>query len=193
MREVSHVFDLPFNSSVPRPGCSTIKVKWEPPSEGWVKLNSDGSVKSGSQAVCGGLIRNMHGTFMAEFSCNLGTCTIMQAELRCILHGVALARNKGVRNLLIEADYSSAILMLDNGCDAVHPCAPLLHDIKRVLSEFDCVKWSHVFREANYCADRPADYGHSLDWGTHYFEQIPPFISLALFSNISGTLFDRVV
>lgn len=112
----------------------------------------------------------------------------MQAELRGILHGVHLARNKGVPNLLIETDFSSTIFLLDHGCDTNHPCSPLLHDIKRVLSEFDCVKWSHIFIEAT-----SYDHGHSLDWGIHYFEQAPSYISLALVSDISGTLFDRVL
>lgn len=65
VKEISYVFESPLSILSSSPGCSLIKVKWNPPPEGWFKLNSDGSVRSGlSQAACGGLLRSMHGNFI---------------------------------------------------------------------------------------------------------------------------------
>lgn len=44
-------------------------------------------------------------------------------------------------------------------------------------SSFLCVRWSHIFREANSCADALVNYGHSLGWDNHVFNKVPYFLS----------------
>ncbi|KAK9128967.1 hypothetical protein Syun_017764 [Stephania yunnanensis] len=55
---------------------------WEPPSMGWVKLNSDGVVRQDdSIAGAGGLARDDKGSFMWGFSVNIGKCLLLTAKL----------------------------------------------------------------------------------------------------------------
>lgn len=160
---------------------------------GWIKLNSDGSVRNGGrQASCGGLLRNELGHFLDEFSCNLGSCTIMQAKLLGILHGLLLAKSRSVDHLFIEADSKSAIHFLDGDCDIRHPCATIIYDIKKLLNWFLKVIWKHAYREANCCADILADHVHYVHLGVHTFNQVPSFLSVAFFVDLAGTHFDRV-
>jgi hypothetical protein len=42
-------------------------VKWSPPREGWVKLNTDGSCQNGSRIGCGGVIRGKDGEWFGGF------------------------------------------------------------------------------------------------------------------------------
>ena len=59
-----------------------IKVGWSFPSHGWVKCNVDGSVKHDTKsAACGGVFRDASGTWMLGFVRNLGTSSVVVAEL----------------------------------------------------------------------------------------------------------------
>ncbi|CAN1847925.1 Putative ribonuclease H protein At1g65750 [Linum perenne] len=67
-------------------------IGWRPADEGWCSLNSDGSLySSNNRAAAGGLIRDHEGRLLAAFAANLGSCSIMRAELRGIIEGMRLA------------------------------------------------------------------------------------------------------
>lgn len=132
-----------------------------------MKLNRDGSVlvKFGQAAACGGLIRGSNGNFITGFACNLGPCTIMQAEL----YGLTLGRSKGFQRILIDSDSHSAIHFINNDCNILHPCASIVQDIQILINQFFSIKWAHAYREANSCADILANLGHSVSLGAHIF------------------------
>ncbi|KAJ7963190.1 Ribonuclease H protein [Quillaja saponaria] len=73
-------------------GRETNMVAWSPPSDNWLKLNTDGS-NSGNPGLSagGGQIRNGNGIWQAGFSSNLGYGNIMLAELQAIRQGLTLA------------------------------------------------------------------------------------------------------
>jgi hypothetical protein len=50
-------------------------VTWKPPTAGWVKVNIDGS-QIGSLASCGGIFRDLRGTFLGSFASNLGDVSV---------------------------------------------------------------------------------------------------------------------
>jgi len=57
----------------PRVVHSEVGVKWDPPNEGWVALNTDGTARGNpGQAGAGGVIRGDRGEWIAGFSENLG-------------------------------------------------------------------------------------------------------------------------
>lgn len=75
--------------------CSPFKqqrlISWTFPPTGWVKLNTDGSVKGSSgEAAGGGLIRDETGRWMVRFGVNIGICTVTVAELWALFHGLSL-------------------------------------------------------------------------------------------------------
>uniref|UniRef100_A0A7C8ZGN9 RNase H type-1 domain-containing protein n=1 Tax=Opuntia streptacantha TaxID=393608 RepID=A0A7C8ZGN9_OPUST len=71
---------------------SAIGVRWVPPSEGWVALNTDGAARGNpGPAGAGGVIRGERGEWIAGFSEHLGRCSSLKAELRAVLRGLRLA------------------------------------------------------------------------------------------------------
>lgn len=86
------------NCSPTRPLREWRLVGWNPPPSGWVKLNSDGSVRGGEyKASSGGIIRNMDGDWLSGYSWNIGACSIAKAELWGVVDGLHLAYEKGFR------------------------------------------------------------------------------------------------
>ena len=64
-----------------------LNISWSLPTEGWIKINSDGSVDQHSRASCGGLLRNSLGHVAA----NLGICPISTAEVWGVFYSLQLA------------------------------------------------------------------------------------------------------
>ncbi|XP_019415435.1 PREDICTED: uncharacterized protein LOC109326950 [Lupinus angustifolius] len=78
-----------------------ISVRWFPPHEGWVKLNSDDSFSSASnQAACGVVIRDHFGSFLFSFARGLGSCFALHAKLWGIITGLELLQQRGFGKLL---------------------------------------------------------------------------------------------
>lgn len=142
-----------------------------------------------SSAACGGLIQDASESYVVGFSCNIGTCSIMHAELYGIWFGMKLAIDHGVQRIYIDS--RSAWALIEKGCKRHHPCAPIIHDITSMKSQFAQVRWSHVFREANACADTLAKH-LNMSWGCQMLDQVLAFLYIAFISDCSGTLFDRV-
>lgn len=61
---------------------ATRLIGWSMPSDGWVKVNTDGCSK-GNLLLGGavGLIRNSQGDWICGFACNIGSCSPIEAEL----------------------------------------------------------------------------------------------------------------
>ena len=51
-------------------------VLWKAPSSPWLKVNIDGSILGG-HAACGGLFRDLLGTFLGAFFCNIGFASVL--------------------------------------------------------------------------------------------------------------------
>ncbi|KAK7251567.1 hypothetical protein RIF29_34872 [Crotalaria pallida] len=166
-------------------------VLWIPPPHSWVKLNTDGSVQSGS-ASCGGLLRGEDGEFLFAFSTRLGECSIMLAELWGILIGLGLVAARGFHNIIIDSYSKSAIALIHEGCHQSHPCAAIIRNIWDIAKELH-VCFNHVFREVNAPADLLSKYGHGVDQDVEVFDSVLAFLSLALLADRSATVFSRGV
>ncbi|CAN1319546.1 Putative ribonuclease H protein At1g65750 [Linum perenne] len=82
-----------------------------PTGEGWVYLNSDGSLYTNpNRAATGGVLRDGDGRFIA-FAANLGSCSIMRAKLRGIVEGMKLSWKRGIQKLSIQTDSKAAVEM----------------------------------------------------------------------------------
>ncbi|CAN1231345.1 Putative ribonuclease H protein At1g65750 [Linum perenne] len=67
-----------------------VGVAWEPGSESWVTLNSDGAVDLlGGKAATGGLVRNSEGRCLLAFSMNLGNCSVSKSRITWCYRGPA--------------------------------------------------------------------------------------------------------
>lgn len=167
-------------------------IHWNPPPHGWVKLNCDGSQSEGeARATCGGILRDNARGFCLAFSCCLGDCPVLHAELWAILYGIWFAWSWGYHNILIEFDSLLAINLLNKGCTPRHPCYLLVQQITNLVGEAPNIKWSHVLQEANQVADRLAKRGLSLDFRYQIFDTLPSFLILPCLADRSLVSFPR--
>ncbi|KAH9322708.1 hypothetical protein KI387_017347 [Taxus chinensis] len=92
-----------FAFSPPQASFPSIIIKWSKPERGRVKLNFDGASKGNpGLARGGGIIRDHDGDWILAYAGPLGIQSNNVAEARALLWGVNLAREKGIKNILIE-------------------------------------------------------------------------------------------
>ncbi|KAL8170329.1 hypothetical protein V2J09_022133 [Rumex salicifolius] len=64
---------------------STIDISWLKPSLGWFTINTNGAVRGElGLASAGGCIRDQLGTWLGGFVVNIGSCSVITAELKAI-------------------------------------------------------------------------------------------------------------
>ncbi|CAN1299084.1 Putative ribonuclease H protein At1g65750, partial [Linum perenne] len=84
--------------------------QWKPAPEGFVTINTNGSVLAQtSNAAAGGIIRDWLGRPLAVFAANLGVCTIMRPEIRAADIGLKIAWELGCRNIHLQLDSKAAV------------------------------------------------------------------------------------
>ncbi|CAN1353255.1 Putative ribonuclease H protein At1g65750 [Linum perenne] len=146
-------------------------IRWRPAGEGCFTLNSDGSLYTNpNRAAAGGVIRDDNGRFVSAFSMNLGSCSIMRAELRSIIEGTKRAWNIGIRNLRTQSDSAAAVRMLTTPGLSGNQHDSLIQQFVELSSRNWRISIQHIYREANFAADFLANLGHSLDLGIHFFD-----------------------
>jgi len=90
-----------------------ILVLWKAPTSMWLKVNTDGSM-IGGQDACGGLFRDHLGTFRGAFYCNICLQFVFYAEVLGIIFCIEYAAWEGWRNIWLESDSTSALLIFSN-------------------------------------------------------------------------------
>ncbi|KAE8719076.1 hypothetical protein F3Y22_tig00109978pilonHSYRG00090 [Hibiscus syriacus] len=89
--------------------------KWKKLMHGCFKLNTDEAMHTGTmEVVCGGVIRDHTGAWVADFSRSLSRCTTFQAELWTVMEGLEIAWNMGVRVQNMELDNQEAATCLNS-------------------------------------------------------------------------------
>ncbi|KAF2322316.1 hypothetical protein GH714_011110 [Hevea brasiliensis] len=137
---------------------------WQPPPEGWVKLNVDGScLGNPGDASAGGLLRDASSNWLLGFGFNIGETSVLAAELIGISFGLQLAWLNGFRRVIVESDSLKAVKLINNERDiSLHPLAALIQDCRRLMKmDWDCYL-SHIYREQNFCADSLAKQSHAI-------------------------------
>ncbi|CAN1310201.1 Putative ribonuclease H protein At1g65750 [Linum perenne] len=75
-------------------------IGWNPAPSDWVTLNTDGLLLGNpTSAAAGGIFCDHLGRPIATFSVNMGTCSIMRAELRAAEIGFRIAWDMGWRKV----------------------------------------------------------------------------------------------
>lgn len=168
------------------------QIRWIPPRPGEVALNCDGSVTGlGAIATYGGVLRDDLGNFICGYAVNLGSCSILEAELWSILHGLSIAWNRGFRRIQVYLDSKIAVGLLSEGCYKTNACHALVKAIQDVHAGSGEILWKHTYREANQVADVLAKFGLSLDDQVRFFYVPPSFVCNALRVDAGGTFFPR--
>nr|KYP48676.1 Putative ribonuclease H protein At1g65750 family [Cajanus cajan] len=123
-------------------------IRWTPPPSNILKLNCDGVVADNACASCGGILRDNNGDFILAFSGLIGNCSVLQAELWAIFHGLRLIKDKFLSyHIIIESDSVIATEFLNKGCPRIHPCYSLINQIVRMAGEFYEVECVHILQK----------------------------------------------
>lgn len=134
-------------------------------------MNSDGCAKGNpGEAGAGGLIRDARGQWLVAFTCDLGICTSVTAELEGIRQGLSLAWDEGYR--LCEADAQTRIRIFQHGDSTSHPHGA--EDCRSLLRrDWQCIL-HHTLREGKFCADSLANLGLKSMERLKIFRKTPP-------------------
>ncbi|XP_058784766.1 uncharacterized protein LOC131659617 [Vicia villosa] len=174
------LFDIPVHP--PRP-LVTKEIFWVPPLENWVKANTDGAANNVTSA-CGGIFRNSTGDFIVDFSENLGPHNTFYAEIFGAMRAIEVAQQHQWQHLWLETDSSLVVKAFKNQASIPwylrnrwHNCQAYTRQILFLVT--------HVYREANPCANLLANEGLSVD-DYQSFISIPQSILSSVISNKLG-------
>nr|ABD33192.1 Polynucleotidyl transferase, Ribonuclease H fold [Medicago truncatula] len=118
-------------TSVPQPDRL---VRWNNNNFDCVVLNVDGScLGSPIRAGYGGIFRNSADLFLSGFSGYLAsTSDILMTELTAIHHGMLLAMDLGIDDMVCHSDSLLSIQLLTEHVSPYHTYAVLIQDIKNL-------------------------------------------------------------
>ncbi|CAA7027274.1 unnamed protein product [Microthlaspi erraticum] len=81
------------------------RIAWEPPTSGWMKMNTDGASRGNpGLATAGGVLRDENGRWVHGFALNIGICSAPLAELWGVYYGLCMAWEGRVTRLVVEVD-----------------------------------------------------------------------------------------
>jgi ribonuclease HI len=165
---------------------STVMIRWKPPVEDWVKLNTDGACKGRTTAGCGGIIRNNRGDWLGGFAKHVGVCSAFTAELWGVLEGLNYAWSKGFKLVELDVDSMAVVKAIKTGATSSANGVSLMKSILRLLNQEWEIRITHSYREANMCADALANIGCSLDLNIMLFEECPSQVVALLAADMRG-------
>lgn len=134
-----------------------LEEQWSLPPAGWVKLNTDGAYSSVSPGIAsGGILRDEHGGFLKAFMFKGEEGDSLTSELWGCLHGLKLAWDMGVKNVILEIDSADAVELLRNPVNETHEDYRLVKEVKRVIDREWTVEVRLISRWVNTVADHLA-------------------------------------
>jgi len=90
-----------------------LMVSWKAPTAPWIKVNTDDSL-IGTHAACGRLFRDHLGSHLGAFACNIGHSTVFYVDVYAFLLALEFADQHGWRNVWLESDSTSALMVFKN-------------------------------------------------------------------------------
>jgi len=160
-----------------------LPIRWEFPSPGWVKINTDVAVRGyAGLATCGGIFRGSMEEFIGTFSAFLDVQTALVTEFYGVIYALEEAQKLGLTNVWLE-------------CDSALVCAAftartnvswmLRNRWNTCLNYYGKIRLrvTHIFHEGNVCADKLANLGFIYRESFHWYNRLPSSLFLKFFIN----------
>ncbi|KAK4382455.1 putative ribonuclease H protein [Sesamum angolense] len=130
-----------------------LKVNWDKPERGWVKINTDGASK-GNPGIsgAGGIVRNEEGVAILAFYEFIGQATNMFSEVFGLYKALQLCNSRGINKIWIEVDAKNLIRLINCPSIAHWSLQNMLKEIRITLKSME-YRISHIYREGNKAAD----------------------------------------
>lgn len=159
-----------------------------------MKLNTDGSRNSqNGKTASGGIICNSSGHQICGFQANLGIGEVLNAETWGLFHGLKLAVDHNINNLIVESDSATLVNSLLNGNTDMHPLGALLSCCKNLMQKFQTICICHIYRECNSVADALAKNAINSEYEILILENPPCHATQAYFDDLEDTVRTRIV
>ena len=138
----------------------TKHIRWEKPTLGWMKLNTDGFIDDLlGIARGGGLIRDEQGNWVAGYTRRVGKANSFIAEAWALKDGLVLCSQLNLSSVIVESDAKALVDALNNPAYDNSVGSPLYDDCKKLATQIPRLVFRHIYHEANLCADRLANMG----------------------------------
>ncbi|XP_024630785.1 uncharacterized protein [Medicago truncatula] len=138
-----------------------------------------------------GIIRNSAGFYLSGFSGYLAaTSNILFAELSAIHHGLRMALEAGIEELVCYSDSMLAIKLVTEQASNFHAYVVLIQDIKDLFSTRN-FSIHHCLREGNQCADLFAKLGATSNEEFTTYVTPPEDLIPLIKNDAMGTYFPR--
>jgi len=137
--------------------------RWQPPSYGWVKCNTDGAwVDVAPNCGVGWVLRNQFGEVLWMGLRALPRVqSMLETELEALRWAILSLSRFNYKRVIFESDSQFLVSLIKNNID--HPSlASRIQDIRNLLHHFDEVRFQFIWREGNRVADRIARESLSL-------------------------------
>ncbi|KAK4397307.1 putative ribonuclease H protein [Sesamum angolense] len=130
-----------------------LKVNWDKPERGWVKINTDGASK-GNPGIsgAGGIVRNEEGVAILAFYEFIGQATNMFSEVFGLYKALQLCNSRGINKIWIEVDAKNLIRLINCPSIAHWSLQNMLKEIRITLKSME-YRISHIYREGYKAAD----------------------------------------
>lgn len=148
--------------------------EWEPPPNGWLKCNFDGSYNSDKDATgVDWIIRYHHGKHVKSGITRLQqTQMALQAEALAFLHALQMIWINGWRHVWFEEDCSELTRLINKGGQNSE-LGNILNDIRYWITKLPFCSLDQVNRERNQAADLLSKKAYEYDSMYSTFS-IPP-------------------
>ena len=154
-------------------------VKWEPPPENVICLNTDAAIKQiGAKASWGVVARCMEGKLRGAWAgCEDRRGIPIVEEARAIRHALVLAKQNGWRNIIIQTDCKRIVDQIRDGKLNDHLAGAVLFDIIALSKDFSSCLFSFVKREGNNVTHQLAKFALKLVSEIAWKESFPSWLS----------------
>ncbi|PNX58030.1 ribonuclease H [Trifolium pratense] len=159
----------------------------------YVKLNTDGAYKDKQVAGCGGVIRGSQGEWIGGFAKNVGLCSAFIAELWGVLEGLRYVHRLGFKKVELNIDSEAVVRVIQNRRSNSSMGSSVMKQIWRFMEMDWIIEISHVYREANKCADAMANIGCCLDYEVVYYNACPSQLAETYAADLLGITTPRFI
>ncbi|XWS70975.1 hypothetical protein CRYUN_Cryun03dG0096900 [Craigia yunnanensis] len=138
--------------------------RWEPPTEGFYKMNDDVAYFSNSKEASLRMVVRDHMEIIHHCAMKrIGNVdSLLQANFTTILFGMEESRHSNLTSLCIESDSLMAIKEIELGQESLYEWRGIISDIHNMYKDLNFHNFRHVRRTANGCAHNMAKLSNVL-------------------------------